>query len=662
MAEKEKLNIFNLDKYDPNDFFIPITYSINDFRNIESRNGYFTKTIKIPGTKKNDSLLAHAFDITAEGFFDRNKRTRAVIEQDGITYLDGSMQLKRVLTEQGRIVEYELILYGDIADWANDLKNKSIRGLPYSTITYSNENCENSWTNTGDDSEYVFPLINYSGFDGSDKTTNKDATNFRPAIFVYYIFRKIFEGIGYSLKPGFFLKPEMRDLILPYVAEATLVSQDVLDFERVEARSSTEQTFTGNSEETVGNYATINAIDESDNLNETTGVYTSPYAGNYNIRLNIDVNNKRTLFNNDFIVRIRSTVSTSVWESETVTIEPGIINLETFEVNINNYPLGAGVNLYVTVEADGASADYGVIVNDFDITPVRIPIQEGLDYDLIRGVPDISQIEFIKAIIQMFNLMVITDTRGKSIEFVHRDDFYKDISDSDDWTDKLDISKLQELEQIEDSLSRNLLFKYTTDDNDEDVKSFNENYTGQGYANHKEILDNEFLRGSKNVANLPFAPTLMEYILDTGTLHAPRMDNDGFTKELAPRILIYHGLRNGEFTFNSVLKTQYPYCYFHKDPSGEFDVSLSFGNLKDLDASLQESDKGLVDRHYRNQITQINKGRLYTCYLRLNSVDIVNLDFRKSKFINGVYYYLNKAEDYMAGKEDSTKVELIQIP
>ena len=46
------LNIYNLDKFNPYDFFIPLTFSINDFRDISTRNGTFSKTVKIPGTKR----------------------------------------------------------------------------------------------------------------------------------------------------------------------------------------------------------------------------------------------------------------------------------------------------------------------------------------------------------------------------------------------------------------------------------------------------------------------------------------------------------------------------------------------------------------------------------------------------------------------------------
>ena len=43
---------------------IPITYSIADIRNPEQRQGTFTKTIAIPGTKTNNKLFSHIFKIS----------------------------------------------------------------------------------------------------------------------------------------------------------------------------------------------------------------------------------------------------------------------------------------------------------------------------------------------------------------------------------------------------------------------------------------------------------------------------------------------------------------------------------------------------------------------------------------------------------------------
>jgi hypothetical protein len=266
----------------------------------------------------------------------------------------------------------------------------------------------------------------------------------------------------------------------------------------------------------------------------------------------------------------------------------------------------------------------------------------------------------------MFNLVCLTDSRLKSVEFIHRDEFYKPISEADDWSSKLDINRLQELEQIEEGLNSVLKFDYAKDENDDNLISFRQTYNTY-FANKETLLDNEFLKGSKNVANLPYAPTLMDFTV-SGTIYAPKMFNDGFTKELEPRVLIYDGLQSGNWTFDGNAETQYPFAYFYKNVSTPQDISLSFINLKDISVGLQQNDLGLVqndlglvDRYYREQIRQINDGRIYTCYLKLNPIDIINLDFRKPKLINGVYYYLNKIEDYLAGKDVSTKVELIQV-
>jgi hypothetical protein len=239
------LNIYNLDKYDPEAFLIPLTFSINDFRNLDTRNGVFSKTIKVPGTKKNDSLLSSSFDITAEGFFDRNKRSRAIVERDGIRYLDGSVQLKKVNISQGRFHEYELILYGELSDWANLLKGRNIRDIEYSTVLYNYANLSGTWTNNGRDDEYVFPLIDYSGFESDTSATDQQVENFRPSVFVYYIFRKIFEVIDYELKPGFFARKEFRNLILPYVSGATYASQEEIDENTVSATKTSTLTITG---------------------------------------------------------------------------------------------------------------------------------------------------------------------------------------------------------------------------------------------------------------------------------------------------------------------------------------------------------------------------------------------------------------------------------
>jgi len=648
------LNIYNLDKYDPNSFLIPLTFSINDFRNLDTRNGVFSKTIQVPGTKKNDSLLGSAFDITAEGFFDRNKRSRAIVERDGIRYLDGSVQLKKVNISQGRFHEYELILYGELSDWANLLKGRNIRDIEYSTVLYNYANLSGTWTNNGRDDEYVFPLIDYSGFESDTSATDQQVENFRPSVFVYYIFRKIFEAIDYELKPGFFARKEFRDLILPYVGEATYASQEEMDGNRLEAIKTSTQTETDGLIHTIVGWSTVDPVDPGGNFVFGTGIYTAPYDGTYNVIGFIQLRNNALS-----ATTIEFTVYKDGAQEVVHTIEIDATSDYSESVNFGDIGLTAGQLLRLRVQAVSGGTNYTIETSFFDITLSQIPIQDGIKFDIINGVYDITQVDFIKSFCQMFNLVCLTDSRLKSVEFIHRDEFYKPISEADDWSSKLDINRLQELEQIEEGLNSVLKFEYAKDENDDNLINFRQTYNTY-FANKETLLDNEFLKGSKNVANLPYAPTLMDWTL-SGTIYAPKMFNTGFTKELEPRVLIYDGLQNGNWTFDGNAETQYPFAYFIKNISTPQDISLSFSNLKDVSQGLQQNDLGLVDKYYKEQIRQINNGRLYTCYLKLNPIDIVNLDFRKPKLINGVYYYLNKVEDYLAGKDVSTKVELIQV-
>lgn len=652
------LNVYNLDKYNPDDFFIPLTFSLNDFRNLNTRNGVFSKTIKIPGTKKNDSLLGHSFDITAEGFFDRNKRSRAIIERDGIRYLDGSMQLKKV-NKLDNNHEYEVVLYGELSDWASLIKDRNIRDLNYSTITFDAATFESTWTNRGDEDEYVVPLIDYSGFFSDTSATDQTVERFRPAVFVYYILDEIFKGIDYQLQKGAFARQELRDLILPYVDEATYASQEELDNNAiVDLDKSTSKFITADFQVVLDDWDTpTTEQDPGSNFNETTGTYTTPFDSTCNVVIEkLFVQNLRTLNELNLEVKLKNSVQGEV------NVQNFVIpasSLSIIEVNFGSHSPLSGEDLTIEVRAQEALADYRVEAQGLNITLTEAPIQDGVLFDLVRSVPDIKQSDFVKAIAQMFNLVVLTNTAQRTVEFIHRDDFFKDITEAEDWTEKLDTNKRQEIEQVEDGLSRNFVFEYKDDSNDDNLVNFKEFYSNT-YGNKTVQLDNEFLQGDQKISSLPFAPTLMDWTV-SGTIYAPKMFNTGFTKTLEPRILIYGGLQNGSFTFDGVLKTQYPFAYSIKNISTPFDISLNFGNLKDINIGLQTNDVGLVDRYYKDQIRQINEGRLYTCYLNLNAIDIVNLDFRTPKLINGVYYHLNKVEDFLAGREESTKVELIQI-
>jgi hypothetical protein len=673
------LNIYELDKFNPYDFFIPLTFSINDFRDISTRNGTYSKTVKIPGTKKNDSLLGHSFKINAEGFFDRNQRVPAIIEKDGIRYLDGSMQLKSVDISDGKNWVYNIILYSDLSDWGSLIKDKNIRDLNYDTFTYNSTNIESSWSNNGRDNGYTFPLINYGEFASYPtlETTNTVVEDFLPSVFVYDVFRKIFRDIGYTLKPGFFARQEYRDLIMPSVLTETTSSKEFLNDNRATLLAFNESGIFLTDQSGKFNQWT-SEIDPSNNISNF--YYVIPFPdGTFSGNVSVIAYNMQNLFDNDvtFTVSHYSDIVTKVadLDSETLTIVKNAQIPGIFSLSFENVSLPDGHFIMIEWSATNSNTNLriggGSSLNQtgitFNITPTFAPLAEGSEISIKDFVYDMRQDSFIKYFIQMFNLVHVTDDRAKTVEFFHRDDFYKPIEDAEDWSEKIDVSKTQTIEQLDEKLNRDLVFEYESDNNDEDLVAFKDTWNTT-LTDDTRRLDNEFLKDEKKVASVRFAGSVGGNTISQtagGSLYLPQLVNNFRTPdediELEPRVLIYDGLQNGNFTFETVLKTQYPASYFIKSVSRPFDVSLSFKNLNEVSSSIQNNDVGLIDRHYRNQIRQFNNARLYTAYMRLTGVDIVNLDFRKPKLINGVYYYLNKVEDYKAGVFESVKCEFIQI-
>ena len=95
---------------------------------------------------------------------------------------------------------------------------------------------------------------------------------------------------------------------------------------------------------------------------------------------------------------------------------------------------------------------------------------------------------------------------------------------------------------------------------------------------------------------------------------------------------------------------------------------LSYGNVwvRDYDDATgvytaYQKGKGLYDTYYRNMVEMLKRSpRLRTVSIDLKVSDIINLDFRKLVYIDGVYWRINRVVDYMPNQNSTTKVELIE--
>ena len=104
------------------------------------------------------------------------------------------------------------------------------------------------------------------------------------------------------------------------------------------------------------------------------------------------------------------------------------------------------------------------------------------------------------------------------------------------------------------------------------------------------------------------------------------------------------------------------------DFSNQF--GLSYGNYwaKDYDPATNiytavgnQVGRGLYSRYYQPMIDNLlDNPKLRECYIDLKIKDVLNLDFRKLVYIDGVYYRLIKVIDFKPNLNVTTKVELHQ--
>jgi hypothetical protein len=97
-------------------------------------------------------------------------------------------------------------------------------------------------------------------------------------------------------------------------------------------------------------------------------------------------------------------------------------------------------------------------------------------------------------------------------------------------------------------------------------------------------------------------------------------------------------------------------------------IVLSYGNVyvtdyDDVNNTYSDAviKEGLYQTYYNNMVNMLKQNpRVRNVNINLNIKDIVNLDFRKLIYIDGVYWRINKIKDFNPLTKSTTKVELVE--
>jgi hypothetical protein len=679
----------------------PLNFQVGDIRDISSRKGNFSKTITLVGSKNNNDLLNHYYDVNIiAGTFDINAVTTCSVIQDGIPVMeDASLQLTAVKKVQvtdayEEHVEYEVLVKESKADFFTAINNKELTDIDFSDLnhTYDAFNVVNRFSNTVVDGfKYFLP-----GSGDVFYTTQE----FKPAIFAKTYFDRIFQDSGFQYNWASLSATKFDKLVIPY--NGGIDNFDYLDYV-VRAEKTTPSTVVSplSVTPTTGTY-TFTGLTELEDpqgiFDPVTGIYTTPFnissanAQYYEIKIlvnfsldiicpagNVSVGTPQfylNFFNAPFNVNSASPFYNGPGAppagTTNITTDTILVTIQATDPNIIPQLTALTSNVQAIFSTAGGyyllPYQLSLTINsaDISITPSSNIVAIGGTIDVNDYVPKkIKQNEFVKAIFNMFNLYAEVDkSQPNTLNLVHRDDYY-DAGKEVDWTLLLAKDREQSLSFLPELTSKKVILTYKADK--DGANTIYTNATNQIYGQAEVIFDNEYVK-DVTTKDVLFSPTP---IIDTVFgAYVPMLA--GAQPDTNIRILYDSTAEVGLTTcqgFNifdygttgMTNVTSYPYVGHFDDPlNPTWDLNYATcAYYYYMPSTLTQNN--LYNRYWRRTMGQINNGKMLTAFFNLKESDIQPLELNDKIRIDNSWWNINKVIDYNANGNQLTQVELISI-
>ena len=499
------------DLYEDED--IPLTLSIDDFKNVAEKVQSYSKAFKLPGTKRNNIIFNNAFEITRADngiVFNPYIKTKSVLKQDGFVLFEGYLRLIDIQEKEGEI-SYNVNLYSEVVALADLLKGQTFEDLGFEELAheYSKDNIENSWN---DGSVGFSPGIDYtnpstSGFrsvydpvkypfvDWNHQMVVSDGTNgtagnpeltkfeqaFRPFIQIKYLINRIFhqDDFPFTYTSEFFdTNADFQKLYMDFNWGSDPTGAAPLRDDAIYIR--TDGVYT---QWMAQGYAQIHMPE----LLSGTDVLWGPGAAD---QFTSDVANLQVtgtvfveLYNDNAITPRGADIIFRKRDAAGVTIEV----LQHVSAQIGTHDVLQLSQSFETVLQNGEYLELAAKQNSGNPTEVRVSYGPRSYFNAtytnnasqvvplltqLRG--ELDQWEFLKGIFTMFNLVTIPDVSNPNNILIepYADIFIQDsqgttLADrgiAHDWTDKIDISEMKLTPLVD--LNRITTFKFVEDDDD----------------------------------------------------------------------------------------------------------------------------------------------------------------------------------------------------
>ena len=692
------------DLYEDED--IPLSLSVDDFKNVAEKVQSYSKAFNLPATKRNNQIFDNIFEITRTDTglnFNPYKRTKAILKQNGFLLFEGYLRMLDISDKSGE-TSYNVNLYSEVVALADVLGDKTFSELDFTELEhdYQKTNILNSWNDAPSagitylnsstsgfrdaNSTVKYPFVDWThqilvggsgtgtaATDGNPELTNLE-TAFRPFINIKYLIDRIFEDVPFTYESEFFDTDDFKKLYMdfnwgsgnaPVVFNSSGELTNAADF-------SIGATFTTLPFDEM-DYPLVGGTALNANFGYSAGVFTAQEDGQvytfdyemvFNQFLSVDTLSVEWLVNG-VSVDFATTTSTQF----------------SYSGNFTTPPLSAGDTVLCQAKSSLGFYELEGVFNPFGVTDPLVTITTSSNQttsDTLLGTlrGELEQWNFLKGILTMFNLVTLPDEDNPSNIKIepYSDVFLNNVSEPLDWTEKIDVSTMK-LMPLTD-LNKKTIFKFVED---EDDYAFNVYKSGTNHLyGSKKYNASEFtiLSGEDEIIAEPFAATIIKPLMSqfpsfiTPAIYARGDDDTWEGFENSPRIMFNNGIKstgasfyipaqNGGTSDNQANFLQF--SHLTSVPSVTTARDFNFGECQLIPPAINPTNNNLFNLYWLPYYSELYNPdtRIMTIKVNLSPSDINTFKFNDTVFIKNRTFRVNKI-NYKPN--DLATVEFILIP
>jgi hypothetical protein len=589
---------------------IVASFAVNSLTDIDSRQGVYSNTFRIPRTTNNISIFESSH-IVISGSKMPYKKAHCRVVADGVEFY-GLAELKSFKED------FEVFFVSGNADFFLAIKDRKLSDLDLREYdhTWNRATVIASQSNT---EGYIYPVADYNAdspnFYIDNDNARVDTRTLCINYFLHTLFNKIFNESGFDYDDSVFSDvPEYYDYVLP-----------LLDYKYSIEEENNRLLRYGKSTQSV------TAAEQR--ILFTDAQYPDPY-GLFD-PASSEFKPRGASFTGTIFANLE--FATHTWGTVRVYKDGQVVKTMVFSAHdlyvfdyVFEHREGEEFTYYYTLQL---SASNTLIDSVFETQ--NIALNKKFDRKFFvdsSAVPDMLQSDLIKMVFFLFNIIPITE--GKTVQLIRFSDMVGSKTQAKDWSNKIDESEQVEI-KYHSNYSQNNIFKYKED----------ESVDTSSLGNGNIIIDDDTLEQEKTLIELPVAYSDVVVRCNAHEMAWVKSKEAGATKNKVEYRLLK--LRSA----NVMIR------FFESNPSlGTDHTGVSF-------AMPPDSFETILQRHYSEFTALLNDYKEITLLIKLSHADVNQLDFTKPVYIErfSSYFYLSEVIQHDFTSNDSTLVKLIQL-